>query len=134
MGKRQLTTIQTQDLRPPLGPAWEASSHPAAAVRHLLQPLGRGRVGALAGSLSRLPPHRQLCMHSLLPSAKLVGPYGLRHLCSSSSFPCHQAPVGIWPVSPPTLTFHLLCGIRWHLFLYPLPAPGFAEAKWGCWW
>lgn len=77
--------------------AWEASSQPAAAIRHLLQPLKRGSVGALAGSLSRLPPHPQLCMHSLLPSAKLVGPYGLRHLCSTS-FPM-----------PPGFGWHLAC-------------------------
>lgn len=76
-------------LRSQLSPASSChEAHPPS------QPLERGSVESLADSLGRLPPHPKVCMHSLLPSAKLVGPFGLRHLCSSAPFP--MPPVSGW--------------------------------------
>lgn len=46
-------------------------------------------------------------------SVELIGPCGLRRLCSSASFPTSQSLARIWPVSLLTWTFHL-CGLRKH--------------------
>lgn len=81
----------------PFGAGLRSQLSPASSFHEAhppSQPLERGSVESLADSLGRLPPHPKVCMHSLLPSAKLVGPFGLRHLCSSASFP--MPPVSGW--------------------------------------